>query len=121
MTLRRFVVVESPYRAEDLQELEANDAYALDAMRDCIDRGEVPFASHQLYPAVLDEWDAAGRELGLYLNREVIRRADAVVVYEDRGISPGMLMAIEFATRLDIPIEYRSLASWAEDLGAGGW
>ena len=38
----RLVVVESPYAGD----VEANLAYLRRAMRDCLLRGEAPFASH---------------------------------------------------------------------------
>jgi len=38
-----------------------------------------------------------------------IRVADAMVVYTDHGISPGMQLGIDRAREFNLPIEYRTL------------
>jgi len=121
----RLVIVESPYAGdEDL-------AYLRACMRDCIMRGESPYASHGLLtqPGVLDDAVPKERALGIAAGfdffREVLRRAgaleggvhrgevrekaDATVVYVDRGISGGMEAGIEHATKIGHPIEYRRI------------
>ena len=37
------------------------------------------------------------------------RVAEAVVVYQDRGISSGMLEGIKVAKQYNIPVEYRNI------------
>lgn len=55
-----FVIVESPYAGD----VERNTAYARAAVRDCLMRGEAPFASHLLYMAYgIGAAQAAGRPL----------------------------------------------------------
>jgi len=100
-----FVVMESPYAGD----IERNVAYARKAMKDCITRGELPFASHLLYTQVLDDKVNDQRNLGLYLNMSMISRATFVAVYTDLGISPGMEKAIAYARRWRIPVVYRNL------------
>lgn len=103
--LRR-VVVESPYAGD-----ESNVAFARACMRDALLRGEAPLASHLLYTqeGVLRDEDAAERRLGIWAGFCWGRFADAVVVYTDRGVSPGMRLGIDRAEALGLPVEYRSL------------
>lgn len=51
----RRVIVESPYAGDVIRNVE----YARAAMRDCLQRGEAPFASHLLYPAPFGLEDAS--------------------------------------------------------------
>lgn len=105
----RLVIVESPYAGD----VEANEAYARAAIRDCLMRGEAPLASHLLYtqPGVLDDSIPEERELGIDAGLAWGRVADATVVYIDRGISNGMSQGINRAAMRMRPIEYRSLSS----------
>lgn len=61
------VILESPYVGKTPAERAGNIAYARAAMRDCLLRGESPFASHLLYtqPGVLDDDDAEERAIGI--------------------------------------------------------
>jgi hypothetical protein len=47
----RLVIIESPYAGDP----DGNLAYARAALADSLARGEAPFASHLLYPQVLDD------------------------------------------------------------------
>lgn len=101
----RKVVIESPYNgSRDLHE-----HYAREAMKDCLARGEAPFASHLLYTQVLDDDTPADRKLGMDAGFEWAKAADAVVVYMDLGLSPGMAAGIARATAKGCLIEYRFL------------
>lgn len=110
----RLVIVESPYKAASAAELEINVAYARAAMRDCLLRGEAPFASHLLYTQqdVLDDNDEDERALGINAGLLWGERADATVVYTDRGTSAGMRHGITRADADGRPVEYRSLPAW---------
>ena len=101
------VVVESPYAGD----IAFNTAYARACLRDCIDRGEAPIASHLLYPQVLDEHDPLGRELGISLGYQWIRVADKVVFYTDFGMSKGMKVASHYAAEHKIQKHFRQLSS----------
>lgn len=103
------VLVASPFAAKDDEERELNIAYAQRALLDSINRGEAPFASHLLYPQVLDDEEPMERRLGLTLGWEWLALADHLVVYCDRGISPGMKEDIREAKALRIPVEERYL------------
>lgn len=57
--MKRRVVIESPLKGD----YERNTAYARLALRDSLKRGEIPFASHLLYPQTLDDTDEIRRIL----------------------------------------------------------
>ena len=103
----RRVILETPYAGD----IERNIRYARECMRDCLLRGEAPYASHLLYTqeGVLDDNSKEERKLGIeagFLWREP---ADATVVYSDHGISGGMQLGIEDAEQKGRPVEYRRL------------
>jgi hypothetical protein len=104
------VILESPYAGD----IERNERYARDCMKDCFARGEAPFASHLLYtqPGVLDDTNPMEREMGIEAGLRWGEFADKTVVYTDLGISGGMQYGIESAKRIFRPIEYRSLSAW---------
>ncbi len=99
------VVLESPYAGN----VEENVAYAKRCVADSLKRGEAPIASHLLYPGILDDSVPEQRRVGLEAGHAWIQWAAAMVVYTDRGISPGMKMAIVVANAWEVPIEYRKL------------
>jgi hypothetical protein len=103
----RRVVIESPYAGD----IVANVRYAKRAMRDALARGESPLASHLLYaqPGILRDHVAEERAQGIAAGLAWAELADAVIVYQDRGVSSGMQQAIDAAHVAGIPIEYRRL------------
>ena len=101
----RRVIVESPFAGNR----EANLAYAKEALRDSLDRGEAPLASHLIYPRVLNDDFEAERRLGITAGHSWIPAADAVVVYADLGVSPGMQRGISAARVAGIPVEIRRI------------
>lgn len=88
--MKPLVVIESPFRGRTLEESDAHLAYARACLSDAIQRGECPVASHLLYTQALNDEIPAEREAGLCLAAELVKRADAVAFYVDRGLSPGM-------------------------------
>ena len=101
----RLVIIESPLAGD----VEANTAYARRCMLDCLRRNEAPYASHLLFPQVLDDLVPAERALGIEAGLAWGAKADATVVYTDRGISNGMRMGIARAERAGRPVEMRTL------------
>ncbi len=101
------VVLETPYAGD----IEANLTYLRACMRDCLLRGEAPFASHGLYtqPGVLRDEVPAERKLGIEAGFAWRFAAAKTVVYTDRGVSRGMQHGIDHAEGLDHIIEYRTL------------
>src|SRR5262249_26059565 len=98
------VIVESPFHGEF-----KNVKYAREAVRDCINRGESPFASHLLYTqkGLLDDKSPSERRKGIDAAISWLQVADYVCVYMDLGVTPGMVVGIARAARLDKPIRLR--------------
>lgn len=86
-----------------------NASYARECLLDCLKRGESPLASHLLYTQVLDDTNEAERVMGIMAGLEWQSAADAIVVYNDHGISSGMRLAIERACEAGRTVEYRRL------------
>ena len=109
MSLRP-VVIESPYDGN----IRRHIAYARDAIAHSLARGEAPIASHLLYtqPGILNDDVPAQRELGIGAGHAWIEKADAVIVYDDFGVTPGMQKGIRRAVESDIQVTYRSLPGW---------
>jgi hypothetical protein len=101
------VYLESPYAGD----VEKNVKYARACMKDCLERGEFPFASHLLYTqeGVLDDNIEEERELGITAGFAWAVYATKTVVYKDLGISPGMQWGINNAKEHGREIEYRTL------------
>ena len=100
-------IIESPYRGTDLIDRRVNELYLTLCMRDSIERGEAPIASHALYtrPGLLDEDKPEDRALGIALGFAWWRALDQlsglrplIVFYQDRGWSNGMKAALERAS-----------------------
>ena len=105
------VVLESPFAGSTEQERARNMEYLRAAMRDCLLRGEAPFASHALYtqPGVLDDDVPDERALGIEAGLSFLEAVDRSVVYVDLGVSEGMRQGIARARALGLPVEERRL------------
>jgi hypothetical protein len=116
----RLVIVESPFAGD----VKDTTAYAVAACLDCIQRDETPFASHLLYPQILNDDDPCDREAGIRLGYDwgmAAAKASTtssdehpnftflIAFYVDKGWSPGMERALEFYTARGFPCEVRRL------------
>jgi hypothetical protein len=101
----KLVVIESPYSGD----VEENVKYARKCVKDCLRRGEAPYASHLFYTQVLNDLNRQERHLGIQAELDWGAKADLVAVYTDREISKGMEIGIEAAKKRGTPIEYRTL------------
>lgn len=101
------VILESPYAGD----IEANLRYLRRCMRDCLLRGEAPFASHGLYTqeGVLRDEVPEEREHGIQAGFAWRSVAKKTVVYLDLGTSKGMEYGIKHALDTGHVIEYRRL------------
>lgn len=99
------VAIESPFAGN----VEVNLAYARDALRDTIARGEAAIASHLLYPQVLEDGSKGEREFGIAAGLAWSEHADVVAFYTDNGWSDGMFRAWVHASLRGKTIEMRSL------------
>ena len=107
----RRVIIESPFAGD----VETNLRYLRAAMRDCLLRGEAPFASHGLYtqPGVLDDDIPSEREHGIQAGFAWRSASDLTVVYTDLGITRGMDYGIKHAEKDGRPIEFRQIEGWS--------
>ena len=101
------VIVESPFAGDRVR----NILYARACIKDCLERGEYPFASHLLYtqPGILDDNDPNERQQGIDAGLAWMVVAAKTVVYLDLGLSTGMKYGIENASKYGKPIEFRNL------------
>ena len=106
----KLVIIESPYAGD----VEKNIKYARLCMKDSIDRGEYPFASHLLYTqeSILDDDDPVERKLGIVAGFAFAKLCSKTVIYADLGISNGMMLGIEDAIRNKRIIEVRYLKNF---------
>ena len=81
----KLVIIESPYAGD----VEKNVKYARLCMKDSINRGEYPFASHLLYTQenILNDNDPVERTLGIVAGFAFAKLCDKTVIYADLGIS----------------------------------
>jgi hypothetical protein len=110
------VIVESPYGSADPEIVERNVRFLRACLRDCLKRGEAPFASHAIYtqPGVLDDNNADERMNGIDAGFAWRRCAEKTVVYTNLGISNGMVLGIRDSEIRGVQTEYRVLDGWPE-------
>ncbi len=103
----KLVIVESPYAGD----IAANVEYARACLRDSLQRGEAPIASHLLYtqPGVLRDEVPAERQQGIDAGLAWGAAAHLTAVYTDRGISRGMEYGIANAVRAGRVVEFREV------------
>lgn len=101
----KMVVIESPYAGD----VERNRKYLRACIRDCLRRGENPYASHYMLPNFLDDNKPQERQLGLQMGMDWAFFADAAVFYVDFGMSQGMVAAEETHRQTGKELIYRRL------------
>lgn len=101
------VIIESPYAGD----IELNVKYARECLRDSLNRGEAPIASHLLYTqeGVLDDNDPKERQKGIEAGLALRSVAEKHIFYIDRGMSKGMDYALKWATDRGFKVEFRNL------------
>lgn len=106
------VLIESPFgRNPDGSkctpaEYERNTVYVRRALAHSLRRGEAPFASHALYPLVLDDAKAGERRMGMEAGFAWGEAVHLVAVYADYGITPGMREGIGMWESRGLQITY---------------
>ena len=108
----KLVYVESPFKGENWELTARNVYYARLCVRDCLKRGEAPYASHLFFTqaGILNDAIQAERDLGIAAGQAMGDKFDLRVVYDDFGVSRGMQYGIERALKLGQPIEHRKLS-----------
>jgi hypothetical protein len=99
--MRKPVIIESPFKGTPEVSEEEHRHYLRLCIRDCLNRGETPYASHRMLAGpegALDDADpdqrALGIEAGLDMAKVLTKAGGTVVVYVDYGYSEGMLKAL---------------------------
>lgn len=116
----KLVIIESPYKGE----VPRNTRYLRSCIRDCVSRGESPYASHRMLTDALDDDNPAERELGIaaglawrrahWVNEEGLVRHVVPVFYLDLGWSGGMSHARALYDKEGRHYELRNL--WKDDV-----
>lgn len=101
------VILESPYAGE----IERNLKYARECLKDSLNRGEAPIASHLLYTqeGVLNDEIIEERMQGINSGLAWKSVCDLQVFYIDYGMSSGMKYAKKYAEEMGIEIEFRKI------------
>ena len=103
---RRKIYVVSKYAGD----VVTNKENAVRCCRYVIDRGNMPVASHLLYPQILNDSSPHEREMGLMFGLALLALCDEVWIFTENGeISSGMKREIEEATQLGIPVRQLDL------------
>lgn len=112
-SVKRRVILESPYAAPDRAGLAKNARYLRACLRHSLLLGEAPFASHAIYtlPGVLDDTNAEERSMGMEAGWAWMASVNtqAVVAYTDLGWSVGMSQGVERAIKEGLKVEERQL------------
>lgn len=88
----------SPYSGD----IKRNKQYARELTRWAIVHGYAPICPHLYLTEVLNDHDAAEREIGRQLGLELLAACDVIIIGKAYGISKGMKAEIEQAERLGL-------------------
>ena len=105
----RKVIIASPLPGVDMAEQAENTRYLELCIRDCLQRGESPYAAHRMLEGLFDREDPEERGAALEAATAWWDCADAVVFYTDRGWSKEMQEARVRAADARKQIELRAL------------
>lgn len=118
--MKKRVVIESPFgkRVDGSRcsptEMARNVRYLKRCLADSLSRDEAPFASHALYPQVLDDATPEQREQGMAAGLAWGAVGEAVAVYIDHGETEGMTRGIAQHVENGLPIAYRRIGEERE-------
>jgi hypothetical protein len=108
----RRVILESPLAADTPEARNRHRAYGRACVRHALLQADSPIAPHLLWTdGSLDDTSPLHRQYGFeaaswWYQSQVV---EAIVVYCDLKISPGMAIGIRRGMDADIPIEYRTI------------
>lgn len=107
----RLVILESPFKAITTELQARNIAYLKEAIAHSLHLGESPISSVLTWAtsSILDDQDPSERKLGMEAGFAWYRVAESCVVYEDLGISDGMLKGIRVAISAQIEVIHRTI------------
>lgn len=109
------VIIESPY-AGTPEEIKRNEYYARSAIKDCLNKGEIPFASHLLYTqaGILDDKQSAQRRLGIEAGLIMGTLCQKTTLYKDLGMTIGMEEGIGRAEVAGRSVEIREIPDFKD-------
>lgn len=105
----KMAYVASPYSGD----IEMNIAYLKKCLRELISMSIIPVASHIYLPQVLNDNIPEEREIGTSMGIRMIDYCDALISFEDRGVSKGMVDELTHATNIGKPTARVKL--WTDD------
>lgn len=115
----RRIILESPLAADTPKGRDRHRVYGRACLKHALLQGDSPIAPHLLWTdgEILNDCIPIERQYGFeasswWYHSDVI---DAVVVYCDLKISPGMWTGVQRAVEAGIPIEYRTIG-WVPDV-----
>jgi hypothetical protein len=94
LTTMPIAVIESPFAANGAFTEAEHRRYLRRCLKDSLVRGEAPFASHALYPGVLDDDEPDERAWGIAAGLAFVPLAHRHAFYIDFGLSRGMRLAL---------------------------
>jgi len=97
--MNKLIYVCSPYRGD----IRTNTEQAKGYCRKIVQEGDIPLASHLLFPQFVDDSIASERERAMEMNLEIMRHCDEVHVFGHQ-VSFGMLQEMQAAKKLRIPV-----------------
>lgn len=107
MTKIKCVTILTPYAGD----IELHKMYTMLCCKDSIARGEAPFASHLIYPILLEVYSIQARQQRIACGFSWLAKSDIVAIYTDLGLSIGMLQSKAHAKKLNIKTEDRSIGN----------
>jgi hypothetical protein len=114
------VIIESPFGKTPTgervtnSEMSRNMRYLKRCIKDSLERGEAPFASHGFYPLVLNDAEPEQRTLGIHAGFAWLQAGELVAVYSDHGRTAGMAAGMRAAEELGIVVELRHIGKEPE-------
>jgi hypothetical protein len=100
-TYRPLIYICSPFAGDVPGNTERARQYCKFAVR----RGAIPFASHLLYPQILNDADPEQRALGLFFGKVWLGKCDALWCF-GTNFSEGMKRELDKARKKGIPIRF---------------
>ena len=127
--IKRYTCIESPFKGHDWSETQKNLMYARACSKDCINRGERPYATHLYFTqrGILDDRIHEERMKGITFGKDIeesiflASKFDKGIYvcsafYTDRGMSKGMELGLEKAKTLGRDTVFRQLGqNWEEE------
>ncbi|MGL4208196.1 MAG: hypothetical protein ACRCTY_02285 [Candidatus Adiutrix sp.] len=99
---RKKIYVCSPYAGD----VDANVEMARVFCRKAMEDGHAPFASHLMYPGVVNDLIEKDRARGIACGLTFMESCDEMWAYVGKGISEGMALELEHALKIGIPVKY---------------